>query len=1533
METIAFIADLKAKGSENGVCDLAKTFEEYKDIVKSLSPKDKGNFSLSVLCMLIRNSETVPKWSDNVNIKELLSLSIECVRHTRSLDKEHQIKALGCIFRLHKHIVTKKSPTPPELVLKLSFMPFEYDDESLLNEYYKTYGHIIIDRITYIEKLKSTKLPISKLLPKLIEDITKVIKIYDTVQFCINMLTFLVKKLTYIYNESPEELNDSFGKIFDSISKNDLKLCQKIADKDALDLYVKLNECLYTVTENSSKNNFKNSILNSVTRVCVSLLGHKPDMFHCFQTIYLNTFCCIFNDKTSPILIDNLLKNLLTSCEMTEKLGYKSTMYLTYPFISQLMRLFIEHNKANINNHEKSDNLNESIQENCLKLVLFLLEKLKKTKQLTKCENCTIKTGLHDAFRLSLSVKHFITISTNKNIELKNNLPIYFKIVEEQYLILDSLLALRCSNHERCFKLLQTDVHNTAVILNKYIFYEHSIKLFEIYLKNEIKSMKSDAEMRNISRALYNKSICELDAKLYKTSLLNAFLSLVFSLPEGLKLEKYMSLVMDVKAKALKSDDNSDETNELQSLSILQACDLLYNDEVYGNLKMFLKNLKFSSLLKHEFSMYVKLWASIVPISGVWRSLLDLTKNKYHWIKAEDKEVLLWTLYEVVLETPTVVRNIHDDCYKSIVTELVINFQNTPELSTREELVYGTILLLKSEYDMAEASLQHGWKVTEHTTDPDKDETIRTMQQEHNAIGAAVQAVEVFTDVVSKFESGILPNTTLSHIAQIMCVSVQQLLHLHMFAHGLQLAYTGCCIADGAGDKESYILHASALIYHAQANKQIESILIRAMKYAAEFIRSGQNLEAALCLICDVAIYYIKSGSVYMASKLIQFVQAKLLAEFETLPDANLELSLGRLMEAQAMLCPDSGLSTLSAVNALPRHYLAVRNTATRYALRRMISLYIKTCITSHGCAGVRLSRRLALWRRAYCAAAATLPPAGAAARARVYADIINTHDTDAQVKIALHLKYILKSDVLTVPGETIQNESLKQKQEQFLPKQDNVEIMLDSMFQKTQISNEESIICSIPAFKSPDFFQHAKTCACYACMSPACMIIACQISYLEASTYFRAKEIEIAKNYFDGALKTFGNAEEKLKNIFSTYKTKKFSELVIDTTKRLIEDEFKTVQLEFLIELSFFELSRIELEKCDEHVVSIHEILSEFKNVDPYLKNEVANLMIAAANVRKTKVIQETGLEIDMEELKLSPDKLKTPETKTKMPVICHTVKVVKSEELHNLAKAIRFKLDFDAANEIENTEIQERNTEKKQKQSKFKVPVPVTSKPLLENLTPRPSRVKPKIIITQQSQTDTEISTPKTEPNFEFFTPCQSTPAKFFTPMSNVKTYSKKRNLVVKNLENEFSTPKGKVELDSKSVQHTPIKDLKSVEDDLKPVKDDLTPFKDDLKPVKDDLKPVKDDLKPVKEDLGLENDLRAIKDGVRPKSAPAKEDSRVKKEDSGRRTRSRVEMGSIKCLSDKRALKRATSPGKLVDETKPVSRTRRVKQPGFE
>lgn len=54
MDTNASIVKLKAHGTEKDVYDLGRFFEEYKAISQQLSSKDKGLFSLNVLCTVIR---------------------------------------------------------------------------------------------------------------------------------------------------------------------------------------------------------------------------------------------------------------------------------------------------------------------------------------------------------------------------------------------------------------------------------------------------------------------------------------------------------------------------------------------------------------------------------------------------------------------------------------------------------------------------------------------------------------------------------------------------------------------------------------------------------------------------------------------------------------------------------------------------------------------------------------------------------------------------------------------------------------------------------------------------------------------------------------------------------------------------------------------------------------------------------------------------------------------------------------------------------------------------------------------------------------------------------------------------------------------------------------------------------------------------------------------------------------------------------------------------------------------------------------
>ncbi|XP_038221157.1 uncharacterized protein LOC119839056 [Zerene cesonia] len=605
-----FVTKLKAHGSENDYCNLESACKDFSVLLTALSTKDKQSFSLNVLCILCRNLEKVSSWRERINNTELIKLSIECVRQTRGLQGDERVKNLACIYHVHKYIVRQNASVPPELILKLSFMPFECDADSLLKDYHKTYWSILADRIAYIERLK-TKLAIKKLLPKFSDDLAKVIIIYkDIYDFCSNLLPIITKKLYHVFNDAAE-LNESFRRIFDAIAShsNAIKQCN---DKQLTELYVKFNDCIYVVTENSSKIDFKNSPLEDIIRTCLALLGHRSDIFHCLQTFYLNSFLYIFNRRANDI--DNVFKNLLVSCETTEKLGYKSLMYATYPFLNQMLRLWIESYGMNVSNMEAS----------CLSFVLFLMGKAKRCSQLVKCENCSSKTGLHDALRLSFLVKNLINRAVNDN-SFASKSEIFQAIRDEQYAILDELKSAGCVNTCKYHVKLQTDVHNSAILLHKAGNYEFSITLFDVYLKKEFENSKG-ADFKNVSRGLYNKSICELDNKMYDTGVRDAFLSLAFS--QDFKSEKYMSLVVDMKGKAAKSAEDNGNNQELQFVSALSAC-----ESVAGSVdvKPFLRNVKFSQLLKHEFAIYEKLWPSLAPITGVIQSLHKMMNSDGFW--------------------------------------------------------------------------------------------------------------------------------------------------------------------------------------------------------------------------------------------------------------------------------------------------------------------------------------------------------------------------------------------------------------------------------------------------------------------------------------------------------------------------------------------------------------------------------------------------------------------------------------------------------------------------------------------------------------------------------------------------------------------------------------------------------------------------------------------------------------------------------------------------------------------------------------
>ncbi|KAL4720636.1 hypothetical protein ACJJTC_004309 [Scirpophaga incertulas] len=129
------ITRLKADGTQNNSIDLQSVTSEFKTILQELVTKNRGPFALNVLCMLCRNIDKVPSWRDSIDIEVLVLLSIDCVHETHSLGDTDLVTALACIFHIHKHVVKLNSNVAPELILKLSYLPF--DSDSLLKEYCK----------------------------------------------------------------------------------------------------------------------------------------------------------------------------------------------------------------------------------------------------------------------------------------------------------------------------------------------------------------------------------------------------------------------------------------------------------------------------------------------------------------------------------------------------------------------------------------------------------------------------------------------------------------------------------------------------------------------------------------------------------------------------------------------------------------------------------------------------------------------------------------------------------------------------------------------------------------------------------------------------------------------------------------------------------------------------------------------------------------------------------------------------------------------------------------------------------------------------------------------------------------------------------------------------------------------------------------------------------------------------------------------------------------------------------------------------
>ncbi|GBP10019.1 hypothetical protein EVAR_77468_1 [Eumeta japonica] len=950
-----------------------------------------------------------------------------------------------------------------------------------------------------------------------------------------------------------------------------------------------------------------------------------------------------------------------------------------------------------------------------------------------------------------------------KNISETTSIDLYKKLMDCFGVIFED--ALRNGSQNIAFT---TAVKFALSVLKDSKEICHCIKTF--YL-NSFSNILDDKESKFVAENLKRvHDDCEMTERLKYEGAMNLTYSYLSHI-----LRIYMDFICAI------GKISSLESEKLQTTTLLDMCRMCHRGE-YGDLSSYFSTLEFSELLKHEFTQYIKMWPSVMPIAGVWNSLMDLLyRVDQEWITGEQEEHLLWTVCEVIMQTVCVVRSVHNAGYSTVIHRLVEGFGAKIPKPFKFKMAYVVLLFLESEYNIEEASSNHGWKNHSENKDPDTMSLTRALPQEHEAIRRAVQAVELMTEMLPQIKEVKLQGEWLQHALQIMQVSCMQLLHFDKVACGLQLCHILCVISKSTNNISYYQNSLGLILYHAASEIKEISYYLEDIKFFLENVE--KNKESTLIFICRFALYLLRCKNVASAAKLVHYVQLHVL---KMKCGESMDLVTGHLLEVQSEFFKQDPGRYLSQISTTYKHYLSLKNTG----------------------------RYLQLWRRARSAAPAALARGAAALLARVHAALIITHHADnAQVKIDNQLKHILGLQ----PSNEQQDSIVRTNSVENMAKDDRhnirteLELVMDATFFKKTPRSPSSPCANVRPLKMPAFLSH-KNCLCYACANPVCNLVFLQACGLEASMHFRSKEFAIARNYFDDTLKMFSIIEERLLNIVQMYKNKGLEDFVVEILKARILKEMQHIQIEIMVEAAFFELSQRNYNRVDEIVFDVKEKISDADNFNLY--NEYLNLLATSAHLRREvkpkMTVEEMALEKEMASLKLSPkpsiieSSAVTPENKiTKLPEVKTVLKDYKEEDIPILKKRLK------------RLNLEETSPEKKtdtMKTRSFKIPVPKVTKAIPETITPQITRCKPTVTISEVPKTpklkqdlvSNDFSTPSLRQEESIY----ETPSSelFFTPMTSVKTYNNKKTLknqIVKNLEMDFRTPKSEVKSDKNSIK----------------------------------------------------------------------------------------------------------------------------------
>lgn len=472
-----------------------------------------------------------------------------------------------------------------DLIFKLSYHFFQTD--KLISTYAKRYWNILSHRVTYISR-KRSNIDILGLLPKIREDFLKIIEIYNIIPICNDILPVMIKILCYCYKgKYSMMLNNLFIDIFNKLNRrSDLDAVKASSDVDCHEIYLKLNDCILMVIENSLGLNFKDSAISHCVKFAIGLLKHKDDLTNCLRQYYLNYYTKIFPANVNSDSLKKVICTFTKICELSEK-KFSKAMSLTYPYLGSIFRTHINYAIENYDKTKCLEMFPLELASNYLEICQMLIKKMSTTKQIVECDNCEKETGYHDSLKLSFSLKSYINICCKYEIDISRIMPKFLEILEEEKSIIRNLKMLPCANIALYEKKYQVDINNMAISVFEMKSYDNAANLFDFYITNQLK--EPDFDQISLCRAAHNKSICEIDSKHSEKGVRSSMLSLLLA-EQSTRSDKYMSLIISAKFQALKSEEPN---ATVVQMTVLDFAREYIEMDSYKNIKHILGKIDF----------------------------------------------------------------------------------------------------------------------------------------------------------------------------------------------------------------------------------------------------------------------------------------------------------------------------------------------------------------------------------------------------------------------------------------------------------------------------------------------------------------------------------------------------------------------------------------------------------------------------------------------------------------------------------------------------------------------------------------------------------------------------------------------------------------------------------------------------------------------------------------------------------------------------------------------------------------------------